>query len=168
MATGVVLKTVYLGLGSNLGDRAAMLAAAVEKLDSAEVRFVRASGLYETEPVGSPPEMKDQPWFLNQVAQFETSLFPRQLLQRTKKTENELGRRRGVRNGPRTIDIDILLYGMSVVKTADLEIPHPRFRERRFVLAPLAELSADLRDPVSGRSVGELLDGIRGQAIRRL
>jgi 2-amino-4-hydroxy-6-hydroxymethyldihydropteridine diphosphokinase len=167
MATGVVLKTVYLGLGSNLGDRAAMLAAAVEKLDSAEVRFVRASGLYETEPAGSPA-MKDQPWFLNQVAQFETSLFPRQLLQRTKKTENELGRRRGVRNGPRTIDIDILLYGKSVVRTADLEIPHPRFRERRFVLAPLAELSAELRDPVSGRSVGELLAGIQGQAIRRL
>jgi 2-amino-4-hydroxy-6-hydroxymethyldihydropteridine diphosphokinase len=157
------LKTVYLGLGSNLGDRAATLAAAVQKLDSPELSLIRASGLYETEPMG----LKEQPWFLNQVAEFQTTLFPRQLLQRTKKVENELGRMRGVRNGPRTLDIDILLYGSAIVRSDELEIPHPRFRERRFVLAPLAELNPDLRDPVSGQQVKALLTSLSGQTVRR-
>jgi 2-amino-4-hydroxy-6-hydroxymethyldihydropteridine diphosphokinase len=157
------LKTVYLGLGSNLGDRAATLAAALQKLDSPELRLTRASGLYETEPMG----LREQPWFLNQVAEFQTTLFPRQLLQRTKKIENELGRKRGVRNGPRTLDIDILLFGSTIVRSEELEIPHPRFRERRFVLAPLAELNPDLRDPVSGQQVKALLAGLAGQTIRR-
>jgi 2-amino-4-hydroxy-6-hydroxymethyldihydropteridine diphosphokinase len=154
---------VYLGLGSNLGDRAATLAAAMQKLDSPELRLIRASGLYETEPMG----LKEQPWFLNQVAEFQTTLFPRQLLQRTKKVENEAGRRRGVRNGPRALDIDILLYGSAIVRSEELEIPHPRFRERRFVLAPLAELNPDLRDPVSGQQVKALLTGLIGQTVRR-
>ena len=157
------MKTVYLGLGSNLGDRAATLAAALQKLDSPELRLMRASGLYETEPMG----LREQPWFLNQVAEFQTTLFPRQLLQRTKKIENELGRKRGVRNGPRTLDIDILLFGSTIVRSEELEIPHPRFRERRFVLAPLAELNPDLRDPVSGQQVKALLAGLAGQTIRR-
>ena len=157
------MKTVYLGLGSNLGDRAATLAAALQKLDSPELRLTRASGLYETEPMG----LREQPWFLNQVAEFQTTLFPRQLLQRTKKIENELGRKRGVRNGPRTLDIDILLFGSTIVRSEKLEIPHPRFRERRFVLAPLAELNPDLRDPVSGQQVKALLAGLAGQTIRR-
>jgi 2-amino-4-hydroxy-6-hydroxymethyldihydropteridine diphosphokinase len=161
------LKTVYLGLGSNLGDRAATLDAALRKLDSPELRLTRASGIYETEPMG----LKEQPWFLNLVAEFQTTLFPRQLLQRTKKIENELGRKRGVRNGPRngprTIDIDILLYGSAIVQSEELEIPHPRFRERRFVLAPLAELNPDLRDPVSGQQVKALLAAITGQTVRR-
>jgi 2-amino-4-hydroxy-6-hydroxymethyldihydropteridine diphosphokinase len=157
------LKTVYLGLGSNLGDRAATLSAAMQNLDSPELRLMRASGLYETEPMG----LKEQPWFLNQVGEFETTLFPRQLLQRTKKIENELGRKRGVRNGPRTLDIDILLYGSAIVRSEELEIPHPRFRERRFVLAPLAELNPDLRDPVSGQQVKALLATLSGQTIRR-
>ena len=157
------MKTVYLGLGSNLGDRAATLAAAVRKLDSPELRFIRASGLYETEPIG----LKEQPWFLNQVAEFETSLFPRQLLGRAQKIENELGRERGVRDGPRTLDIDILLYGSAIVQCEELEIPHPRFRERRFVLAPLAELNPDLRDPVSGQQVKVLLARLTGQTISR-
>ncbi len=156
------MRTLYLGLGSNLGDREATLAAAIRKLDSPELRLTRASGLYETEPIG----LKDQPWFLNQVAEFQTTLFPRQLLQRTKRIENELGRRRGVRNGPRTLDIDILLYGSAIVRSEELEIPHPRFRERRFVLAPLAELSPDLRDPVSGLQIKVLLSGLVAQTIR--
>ena len=159
----VVLKTVYLGLGSNLGDRAATLDAALRKLDSPELRLTRASGLYETEPMG----LKEQPWFLNLVAEFQTTLFPLQLLQRTKKIENELGRKRVVLNGPRTIDIDIILYGSAIVQSEELEIPHPRFRERRFVLAPLAELNPDLRDPVSGQQVKALLAGITGQTVRR-
>lgn len=157
------MKTVYLGLGSNLGDRAATLAAALQKLDSPELRLMRASGLYETEPIG----LKDQPWFLNQVAEFQTTLFPLQLLQRTKKIENELGRKRDIRNGPRTLDIDILLYGSAIVQSEELEIPHPRFRQRRFVLTPLAELNPDLRDPVSGQQIKALLAALTGQTIRR-
>ncbi|HZL56028.1 MAG TPA: 2-amino-4-hydroxy-6-hydroxymethyldihydropteridine diphosphokinase [Bryobacteraceae bacterium] len=156
------MKTAYLGLGSNLGDRQAWLAAAIDKLKSPGLCFVRCSGLYETEPMG----MKDQPWFLNQVAEYKTNLFPRQLLRRIRRIENELGRKRGVRNGPRNIDIDILLYGMAIVKADELEIPHPRFRERRFVLAPLAELEPGLRDPVTGKKIKDLLAGVSSQAIR--
>lgn len=158
------MKTVYLGLGSNLGDREKTLATAIQKLDSPELRFLRASSLYETQPMG----LREQPWFLNQVAEFETSLFPRQLLRRAKKTENEMGRRRIIRNGPRTIDIDILLYGAAMIRTDDLQIPHPRFRERRFVLAPLAELNPRLKDPESGQMIEALLTALEGQTIRRI
>jgi 2-amino-4-hydroxy-6-hydroxymethyldihydropteridine diphosphokinase len=119
--------------------------------------------LYETEPVG----LRDQRWFLNLAAEFETELFPRQLLHRIQRIEKQLGRKRIVVNGPRTIDIDILLYGSFVVKTDELEIPHPRYRERRFTLAPLAELQPDLRDPVTGQSMSELLTALRGQTVRR-
>ena len=157
------MKLVYLGLGSNVGDREATLRMALEKLDAPDLKLRRASNAYETEPIG----LREQAWFLNLVAEFETTLFPKQLLRRTSRIENELGRRRSVRNGPRTIDIDILLYGNSVVKTEELEIPHPRYRERRFVLAPLAELRPDLRDPVTGVTVTELLAGVRGQAAKR-
>jgi len=143
---------VYLGLGSNLGDRAAMLQAAIEKLQSPELRLLRLSTVRETEPVG----LKEQPKFLNQVAEFQTTLFPRQLLHRTQRVERELGRIRTVRNGPRTIDIDILLYGSAIVKAKDLEIPHPRFRERLFVLEPMVELNPGLKDPVTGHTMKEL------------
>ena len=93
--------------------------------------------------------IRDQAWFLNQVVEAETALFPMQLLTRIGRIERELGRVRTVRKRPRTIDIDILLYGAAVVQTARLEIPHPRMAERRFVLAPLAELAPDLRHPVT-------------------
>jgi 2-amino-4-hydroxy-6-hydroxymethyldihydropteridine diphosphokinase len=156
------LKTVYLGLGSNIGDREAWVRSALERLDSPELKLLRVSSAYETEPIG----LRDQAWFLNVAAEFETELFPKQLLQRTSRIENELGRKRTVRNGPRTIDIDILLYANSVVKTDDLQIPHPRYHERRFTLAPLVELKPDLRDPVTGRTVTELLSALRGQAAR--
>src|ERR1039458_1321200 len=103
------------------------------------------SRIYETEPV----DYKDQAWFLNQVVEAETALFPMQLLTRIGRVEREMGRLRTVRKGPRTIDIDILFYAAAVVETARLEIPHPRIAERRFVLAPLAELAPDLRHPVT-------------------
>jgi 2-amino-4-hydroxy-6-hydroxymethyldihydropteridine diphosphokinase len=151
-------------LGSNVGDRAALLKSALEKLQSAKMRLLRVSGLYETEPIG----LREQAWFLNMAAEFECDLFPRQLLQRCLRVERELGRKRTVLNGPRTIDIDILLFGNSVVKTEDLEIPHPRYRERRFVLAPLGELNPKLRDPVTGQGVTELLSALRDQTVRRL
>ncbi|MFN7996395.1 MAG: 2-amino-4-hydroxy-6-hydroxymethyldihydropteridine diphosphokinase [Bryobacteraceae bacterium] len=158
------MKKVYLGLGSNMGDREAMLQAAVLALDSPQFRIRRVSPVYETEPMDVP----GQHWFLNLVLEAETDLFPLQLLNRTSKVEAQLGRRRVTPKGPRTIDIDILLFGHFVVNMPKLEIPHPRFRERRFVLAPLADLAPELRDPVTRRSIRELLGALKGQTVRRV
>jgi len=157
------MKTVYLGLGSNLGDRAAMLQAAIDQLHQEEVSIVRSSSVYETEPMGR----RNQPWFLNLVAEARTNLFPLQLLARLQRIEQRLGRRRGIDKGPRPIDIDILLFGNFIVHTPKLVIPHPRFAERRFVLEPMAELSPDLRDPVTRCSVRELLGKLTGQTVRK-
>lgn len=157
------MKRVYLGLGSNMGDREKLLQSALDALHSPELQLKRVSSLYETEPIG----FRDQGWFLNIAAEFETELFPKQLLHRMQKVELTLGRVRSVKNGPRTIDIDILLYGNAVIKSEELEIPHPRYRERRFTLAPLAELNPALRDPVTGQSMAEMLEALTGQAIRR-
>jgi 2-amino-4-hydroxy-6-hydroxymethyldihydropteridine diphosphokinase len=157
------LKIVYLGLGSNVGDSEALLQSALDRLNGPDLKLVRVSSLYETEPIG----LREQRWFLNLVAEFQTELFPKQLMQRIEKVERELGRKRTVRNGPRTIDIDILLYGNSVVKTEGLEIPHPRYRERRFTLAPLAELNPEMRDPVTRRSMAEMLVALKDQVIRK-
>jgi 2-amino-4-hydroxy-6-hydroxymethyldihydropteridine diphosphokinase len=158
------MKTVYLSLGSNMGDREIMLQAAVRELESPRLHIRRTSPIYETEPMDVP----GQPWFLNQVVEAETDLFPLQLLHRTAKIEVQLGRRRLTPKGPRTIDIDILLFGNAVVTTPKLEIPHPRFRLRRFVLAPLADLAPDLRDPVTRKTIRELLGELRGQAVRKI
>lgn len=158
------MKTVYLGLGSNMGDRAAVLQAAIRALESPRLRILRVSPVYETEPMDVP----GQHWFLNLVVEAETDLFPLQLLRYTSKIEAQLGRRRLALKGPRTIDIDILLFGKSVVRMAALEIPHPRYRARRFVLAPLADLAPELRDPVTRKTVRELLAELRGQAVRKL
>jgi 2-amino-4-hydroxy-6-hydroxymethyldihydropteridine diphosphokinase len=158
------MKTVYLGLGSNVGDREAMLQAAVDELHSREVSIRRLSPVYETEPM----DLRAQRWFLNLVAQVETHLFPQQLLARIGKIEQHLGRRRMVAKGPRTIDIDILLYGNFVIRTPTLIIPHERLGERRFVLAPLLELSPDLRDPGTRRPLRDLLGEVAGQAIRKV
>ena len=157
------MKKVYLGLGSNVGDREAMLREAIRALSSPQLHIRRLSPVYETEPV----DVAGQRWFLNQVAEAETDLFPLQLLQRTSRVEAQLGRKRLTPKGPRTIDIDILLFGNSVVKTPSLEIPHPRFRERRFVLAPLADLAPELRDPVTRKTIRELLGEVLGQAARK-
>jgi 2-amino-4-hydroxy-6-hydroxymethyldihydropteridine diphosphokinase len=158
------MKRIYLGLGSNLGERQKMLAEAVRALDSPRLRILRLSPVYETEPMG----VAGQNWFLNLVAEAETDLFPLQLLHRTSKVEAQLKRRRLAPNGPRTIDIDILLFSNFVIDAESLMIPHPRFRERRFVLAPLADLAPLLRDPVTGKSVRELLAGLKGQIVRRV
>ncbi len=156
------MKTVYLGLGSNVGEREQHLQAAVDRLHSRDVRIKRLSSVYETEPQG----MRNQRWFLNLVAEAETDLFPRRLLGRIVKIERELGRRRAIENGPRTIDIDILFFGNAVVHMDELTIPHPRFAERRFVLAPIVELAPDLRDPVSHQTMRELLAATAGQTVR--
>ena len=156
------MKTVYLSLGSNLGDRELMLQSALDRLNAADLRIVRVSSVYETEPVG----FKEQPFFLNLVAEGETDLFPLMLLNRIQKVELLLGRKRsGPPNGPRSIDIDILLYGRATVHSARLDIPHPRLHERRFVLGPLVELAPDLRHPTLGRTMRELLASLEGQKI---
>jgi 2-amino-4-hydroxy-6-hydroxymethyldihydropteridine diphosphokinase len=158
------VKTVYLGLGSNVGNREEMLQAAIDRLHSRELRIKRVSSVYETEPQGR----RNQRWFLNLVAEAETDLFPRQLLGRIAKIEQQLGRRRMLANGPRTIDIDILFFGGATVATPELTIPHPRFAERRFVLAPMVELSPDLRDPVTRRTMRELLPATAGQLVKKV
>jgi 2-amino-4-hydroxy-6-hydroxymethyldihydropteridine diphosphokinase len=155
------LKTVYLSLGSNIGDRERHLREAIAQLTVGGVRVLRVSPVYETEPV----DYTDQRWFLNLAVEAETELFPMQLLGRIAKIERELGRVRTTPKGPRTIDIDILLYGAAKVKTKKLEIPHPRMSERRFVLAPMADLAPDLRHPILGKTVRELLDALKGQKV---
>lgn len=146
-------KTIYLSLGSNVGDRAAHIARAVEALTAAGVRIARQSSLYSTEPV----DVHTQSWFLNCVLEAETHLMPRQLLRVLREVERSLGRKKLVRRGPRAIDIDLLLYGASVVHAAELEVPHPRMAERRFVLVPLVELAPMLRHPTLRKTVAELL-----------
>lgn len=146
-----------------MGDRSDYLRQAIAKLNEARIEIVQKSSVYETEPV----DLRGQGWFLNMAAECRTELFPLQLLKRIHKIEAALGRKRTIAKGPRIIDIDIILYGTAIVKMPDLEIPHPRFRERRFVLAPLAELVPDLRDPVTRKTVSELLAGTLGQKVRR-
>lgn len=158
------MKTVYLSLGSNSGDRDALLARALERLTSDDIQVVRTSAVYETEPRDFP----DQAWFLNQVVEIKTSLFPKQLLSRLQKIELGLGRVRNQWKGPRTIDIDILLYGNAIVSTPGLEIPHPRLTDRRFVLEPLAELTPDLRHPRTRQTVREMLAAVTHQKVHRV
>lgn len=144
-----------------MGNREEHLRTAIERL-RAVVNVLRISPVYETDPV----DFTEQRRFLNLVLEAETDLFPMQLLARTVRVERELGRVRTVDKGPRTIDIDILLYGKAVVRSGCLEIPHPRMTERRFVLAPLADLAPDLRHPVSRKTIRELLDAAPRQVVR--
>lgn len=140
---------IFIGLGSNLGDRAATIRAALDALSAdGDVRVVRCSSLYETAPVGGPP---GQPMYLNAAAELETRLAPRALLDRMLAVEARFGRRREVRHGPRTLDLDLLLYAELAVDEPGLTIPHPRMWEREFVLAPLREIAPRV---VSGRGGG--------------
>ena len=157
------MKTVYLSLGSNLGDREANLTRAHEMLEGPRLRMQRLSSIYETEPV----DVRDQPWFLNQVAEVETDLFPLMLLNHAGRVEHLMGRERRIAKGPRNMDVDILLYGRFVINSPRLVIPHPRMTERRFVLEPLAELAAEFRHPVLKRTVKELLAELKGQVVRK-
>lgn len=127
---------VYLGLGSNLGDRAKNIHEAVKALNEADIMTIKLSSLIETDPVGGPP----QGLFLNAVLKACTGLLPVELLRTINRIEARLGRVRGVRNGPRTIDIDILLYDELMLDTPELVIPHPRMKEREFVMRPLREV----------------------------
>lgn len=153
-----------MGLGTNLGDREGHLQAALTLLEAPDLHVTRVSSIYETAPMYDTA----QPAFLNMVAEGETTLFPRQLLHRLQKIENELGRLRTRPNGPRTIDLDLLLYGRTISGAADLTIPHPRLAERRFVLEPLAELAPGLRHPVLHRTMKELLREVADQQVRKV
>jgi 2-amino-4-hydroxy-6-hydroxymethyldihydropteridine diphosphokinase len=157
------LKTVYIGLGSNLGDRAGNLQEARCRLEAAGLTVARASSIYET----APRDVPNQPWFLNQVVEAETEFLPRQLMAWLLRIEREMGRRRLVPKGPRTIDLDILLYGEMTVRALGLEIPHPRLGERRFVLEPLAELAGDTRHPRTLKTMREMLAEVTDQPVRR-
>ena len=151
---------VYLGLGSNLGDRRRNLEAALDALRAhPQIAVTAVSSFLETDPVGGPP---GQGKFLNAAAKIETDLSPEALLEELKRVERALGRKPGPRWGPREIDLDILLYGDTILETGTLVIPHPRMRERRFVLEPLAEIAPAARDPATGRTVRELLEKVSG------
>ena len=144
----------YVGLGANLGDRRRTLQRALDRLaEQPDIEVVRVSAFRETDPVG----FRDQPWFLNAAAALETRLAPRDLLARFLAIERELGRsRQGPKFGPRTIDLDLLLYGDEIIDEPGLRVPHPRLADRRFVLEPLAELDPALVVPGRG-AVGALL-----------
>ena len=162
--TSWVAEIAYLSLGSNLGDRAANLRAAVAQLDVAG-RLLAVSALYETQPVDVP----EQPWFLNCVAAIETDKTPRELLQLALRVEAAMGRLRMRDKGARKIDIDVVLFGDSVVDEPGLKIPHPAMHRRRFVLQPLVEIAPEARHPELGKTARELLAELAGgQMVRRL
>jgi 2-amino-4-hydroxy-6-hydroxymethyldihydropteridine diphosphokinase len=159
-----VHKIVYLSLGSNLGDTAANLNAAIAGLRTLG-DVVAVSSFYETEPV----ELTAQPWFLNCAIKLNTEKMPKQLMSGILDLEQDMGRRRQQKKGPRIIDIDILLFGSSIIETKGLTIPHPAMHQRRFVLEPLTEISPEVRHPVFKRTVRELRDALPpGQAVRRI
>jgi 2-amino-4-hydroxy-6-hydroxymethyldihydropteridine diphosphokinase len=151
-------KTVYLSLGSNLGERQQNLRRAIARLRQLG-DIAAVSSLYETEPV----EFTPQAWFLNCAVELATELMPRQLLARTQQIERELGRRRTQLKGPRTLDLDILLFGQAVIFIPELVVPHPALHERRFVLEPLAEIAPEVRHPVFKRTMRELRDAAAKQ-----
>lgn len=153
-------KTVYLSLGSNIGDRAKNLRQAIVALGEEGMSVARISSIYETEPVDYP----DQPWFLNMAVEAETELAPAALLQTLRGIETRMGSKKLIAKGPRLIDMDILLYCDEVIDTPELQIPHPRMHLRRFVLQPLAEIAPNVRDPVSGMTATEMLAGTPDQS----
>lgn len=155
---------VYLSLGSNIGDRAGNIARAVAALASHGVRVTRESSLYETEPV----DFREQDWFLNSVVEAETDLTPAEVMDSLLRIERALGRQRLAPKGPRLIDMDIVLFGSSIVRTPELEVPHPRMAERRFVLVPFNEIAPGVWHPVLKKTIAELLAEVSDPSEVRL
>jgi 2-amino-4-hydroxy-6-hydroxymethyldihydropteridine diphosphokinase len=155
---------VYLSLGSNVGDREAQLQDAQSRLGAAG-RVVAVSSFYETEPV----EFTQQPWFLNCALALETSKTPQQLIDAILGIEEKMGRRRVQKKGPRSIDIDILLFDDVILDSPELTIPHPALHQRRFALEPLAEIAPEALHPVLKKTIRELRDALPpGQAVRKV
>lgn len=149
------MATVYLSLGSNLGDRVQNLKEAIKRIErSDKISIKKISSVYETDPVG----YENQPWFLNLVLQVDTSLAPCPLLEQLLSIEEQMGRKRGEKWGSRNIDVDVLFYDDLIVDSDDLTIPHPRMHERRFVLVPLAQIAPRLFHPFLKKNVRELLE----------
>lgn len=156
--------TAYIGLGANLGDREAGInKALVELVRSGAGRLTRVSSLYETEPVG----IREQPDFLNAVAEIETETAPAELLAALREIERKVGREKTFKWGPRVIDLDILLYGDTSLAEDNLEIPHPEMHRRAFVLTPLAEIAPQAKHPVSGLTAREMSERTGGEGVRK-
>lgn len=150
------MESAFLLLGTNIGDRSQNLNSAIQKLRQFG-QISAISSIFETEPWG----IADQPPFWNQAVRIETNLTASDLLHAIKKIEANVGRSEGIRWGPRIIDLDILLYGEQIIKTERLGIPHPRMRERKFVLVPLEEIASDIIDPETGLTIKKLLGACR-------
>ena len=159
------MATAYVGLGSNIEPRREHLALALKRLNAAPFGLTKQSSLYESEPM----DVADQAWFLNMVVQLETELEPVALLKALQGIEEEAGKKVVVRRGPRTLDLDLLLWGQAIVETKDLILPHERMAQREFVLRPLAEIAPEARHPMLERSAAEMLKALtKGGEVRLL
>ena len=161
----MVKKTIYLSVGSNLGDRAKNLRVAIDGLPHAGVAVKKVSSFYETEPV----DLREQPWFLNCAVEAKTHFDPMTLLRALREIETKMGSKKLVAKGPRLIDIDILLYGSETIDTPELHVPHPRMHLRRFVLVPLAEIAPKAVHAALKMTVAQLLERTPDHsAVRKL
>ena len=158
------MPTVYLALGSNIGDREKNLREAIRLLAKSNIRIAKISSIYETEPV----DFLDQAWFLNAAIEAQTHLSASELLTTLRNIESQMGSKKAFAKGPRLIDLDILLYGNDTIATPDLEVPHPRMLQRNFVLVPLAEIAPTLRHPSWPASAAELLARSADKSVVRL
>ncbi len=156
-------KTIYLSLGSNIGDREENLRAAIDELPHVGVGITKVSSFYETEPV----DLREQPWFLNCVVEAETHFDPFLLLRALREIETKMGSEKLVAKGPRLMDIDILLYGAETIDTPELQVPHPRMHLRRFVLVPLAEIAPEAVYPGLKKTVKQLLEETPDRSVVR-